>query len=130
VPGDDALRFAERLLPLLDATRYSATYKLATLLALIDVAAEHTGPDGHAPETLSAKAVARRIIELYWLQTIPYGASGSPQWCFHSPRKMTFQQSWLPGGPHVSVLRHSSVMLSMVRTQITDQLLELALWAL
>jgi hypothetical protein len=31
-----ALRFAQRLLALLDATRYSATYKLATLLALID----------------------------------------------------------------------------------------------
>ncbi len=46
MPGDDALRFSERLLALLDATRYSATYKLATLLALIDVAAEHTGSDG------------------------------------------------------------------------------------
>jgi hypothetical protein len=46
VPGEDALRFAERLLALLDATRYSATYKLATLLALIDVAAEHAGSDG------------------------------------------------------------------------------------
>lgn len=74
MPGDDALRFAERLLALLDAARYSATYKLATLLALIDVAAEHTGTDGLAPVSLSAKEVARRVIELYWPQTIPYGA--------------------------------------------------------
>lgn len=65
MPGDDALRFAERLLALLDATRYSATYKLATLLALIDVAAEHTSVDGLAPVSLSAKEVARRVIELY-----------------------------------------------------------------
>jgi hypothetical protein len=43
VPTDDALFFAERLLALLDATQYRATYKLATLLALIDVAAERTG---------------------------------------------------------------------------------------
>ena len=76
VPDDDALRFAERLLALLDAARYSATYKLATLLALIDVAAEHTGRDGTAPWTLSAKEVGRRVIELYWPQTIPYGAAG------------------------------------------------------
>jgi hypothetical protein len=73
VPGDDALRFAERLLALLDATRYSATYKLATLLALIDVAAERTRPDRSVPDRLSAKEVGRRVIELYWPQTVPYG---------------------------------------------------------
>lgn len=71
---DDALRFAERLLALLDATRYVATYKLATLLALIDVAAERAGADGTAPATLAAKDVGRRVIELYWPQTVPYGA--------------------------------------------------------
>jgi len=38
----------ERLLALLDTTRYSATYKLATLLALIDVIAEHTAAGKHA----------------------------------------------------------------------------------
>lgn len=74
VPGDEALLFAERLLALLDATRYSTTYKLATLLALIDVTAERTGPGGSAPEVLSAKEVGQRVIELYWPQTVPYGA--------------------------------------------------------
>ena len=74
MPGDEALRFAERLLALLDATRYSATYKLATLLALIDVAAERTRPDRSVPGRLSAKEVGRRVIELYWPQTVPYGA--------------------------------------------------------
>jgi len=38
----------EWLLALLDATRYSATYKHATLLALIDVIAEHTAAGKHA----------------------------------------------------------------------------------
>jgi hypothetical protein len=52
VADDDGLRFAERLLALLDATRYSATYKLATLLALIDVTARHTAADGTAPATI------------------------------------------------------------------------------
>jgi hypothetical protein len=78
---EDGLLFAERLLSLLDATRYSATYKLATLLALIDVVAEHTGPTGTAPTEVSAKAVGRRVIELYWPQTVPYGAApgGEPR---------------------------------------------------
>lgn len=77
VPEEDgALRFAERLLALLDATRYSATYKLAALLALIDVTAQRTAADGSAPDTLPAREVGRRVIELYWPQTVHYGAAG------------------------------------------------------
>jgi hypothetical protein len=85
---DGALRFAERLLALLDATRYSATYKLATLLALIDVAAEQTGPGGSPPVRLPGKAVARRVIGLYWPQTIPYGAAwgGEPRVLSQAPQ--------------------------------------------
>jgi hypothetical protein len=48
----------------LDATRYSTTYKLATLLALIDVTARHTTADGTAPDALSAREVGARVIEL------------------------------------------------------------------
>jgi hypothetical protein len=96
---DEALQFAQRLLALLDATRYSATYKLATLLALIDAAAERTAPDGAAPATLSAKDVGRRVIELYWPQTIPYGAAagGEPR-VLSQARKTTFPPSWRHGG--------------------------------
>jgi hypothetical protein len=86
VADDDALRFAERLLALLDATRYSATYKLAALLALIDVIAEHTAADGTAPATVSAKEVSRRVIELYWPQTVPYGAASSGRATSPPPR--------------------------------------------
>jgi hypothetical protein len=77
VPDDDALPFAERLLALLDATRHSATYKLATLLAIVDVTAERTGRSGSAPDVISGKEVARRVIELYWPQTVPYGAASA-----------------------------------------------------
>jgi hypothetical protein len=88
VADDDALRFAERLLALLDATRYSATYKLATLLALIDVTAEHIAPDGTAPATISAKEVGQRVIELYWPQTVPYGTAphGEPRVLSQAPQ--------------------------------------------
>ncbi len=86
--SDDGLLFAERLLSLLDATRKSATYKLATLLALIDVVAEHTDPTGSAPTEVSAKEVGRRVIELYWPQTVPYGAAvgGEPKVLVQAPQ--------------------------------------------
>ncbi|MHB1430497.1 MAG: HNH endonuclease [Streptosporangiaceae bacterium] len=81
MPGDDdALRFAERLLALIDATRYSTTYKLAALLAIVDVVAERTGQGGRAPEVIPGKDVARRVIELYWPQTAPYGAASPGGW--------------------------------------------------
>lgn len=71
---DQALAFAEQLLELVNSARLSTTYKLATLMALFDVAAERTDPSGGAPTTLSGREVARRVIELYWPQTVPYDA--------------------------------------------------------
>ena len=81
-------RTRARLLALLDATRYSATYKLATLLALMDVVAEHTDSTGSAPQEVSANEVARRVIELYWPQTVPYGAprDGEPKVLMQAPQ--------------------------------------------
>lgn len=82
---DQALVFAERLLELVDSARLSTTYKLATLMALFDVAAEGTDPGGGAPSTLSGREVARRVIELYWPQTVPYDAvEGAPRVLRHS----------------------------------------------
>jgi hypothetical protein len=80
--GDEgALRFAERLIALVDAGRKSATYKLAALLALIDLTAEGTTPSAGAPDVLSGREVARRVIELYWPQTAVYGVdtAGEPR---------------------------------------------------
>jgi hypothetical protein len=56
VAEDAALRFAERLLALLDATRYFSDLQARGLLALIDVTAERTGPDGTGP----GRAVGQR----------------------------------------------------------------------
>jgi hypothetical protein len=87
--GDEgALRFAERLIALVDAGRKSATYKLATLLALIDLTAEGTTPSAGAPGVLSGREVARRVIELYWPQTSVYGVdtTGEPRPLRQSPQ--------------------------------------------
>jgi hypothetical protein len=75
VGSEGLLQFTERLLSLIDSGRYSATYKLATLLALVDVTADHVDETGSAPTVLSATDVGRRVVELYWPQTAPYGAT-------------------------------------------------------
>ena len=72
--ADDAVRFAEQLLSLVDTGRTSSTYKFATLLALIDVAVESTDPVDGAPTRIRAKRVAERVVELYWPQSAAYGA--------------------------------------------------------
>ena len=64
--GDEALAFAERILTLLDSTRYSTTYKLATLLAIIDVAAEVGVPQSDSRMTISDREVGKRLLEMYW----------------------------------------------------------------
>lgn len=70
---DGGLRFAERVLSLIDSGRKSATYKLATLMALIDVVAESSDPHFGAPDVVSGRAVAQRVIEMYWPQSAVYG---------------------------------------------------------
>ncbi len=72
---DEGLRFAERLLSLIDSGRYSATYKFAALLAILDLAAEHTDPNTGPPDVLPGRDVAARVIELYWPQSAGYAAT-------------------------------------------------------
>ena len=88
VVSDDVFRFAERVLLLIDSGRKSATYKLATLLALIDVVAESTDQHATAPDSVSGTAVARRVIELYWPQSAMYttGPGDRPQALRQSPQ--------------------------------------------
>lgn len=71
--ADDAVQFAEQLLSLVDTGKTSSTYKLATLLALIDVVVESTDPVAGAPVRIRAKRVAERVVELYWPQSAVYG---------------------------------------------------------
>ncbi len=69
--------FGERLLALLDGTSRSTTYKYALLLAILDAVMRRSGPDGGPPEAIPVRALAERVIELYWNQAVPYPATGS-----------------------------------------------------
>jgi len=70
-------RFAERVLELLDEGRYTATYKYAVLLALIDVCLERTQTSGAPPDTVTTRQLAEKIVEIYWPHTVPF-AGQSP----------------------------------------------------
>jgi hypothetical protein len=68
--------FGERLLAVIDEGRRISTYKLAVLLALIDVCAERPNPDGSAPVELPTAVISRRVAELYWPQVRGYQLGG------------------------------------------------------
>ena len=58
-----AIGFAEQVLELLDEGRYTATYKYAVLLALLDVCLEHTQSSGAPPEMVATRQLADKIVE-------------------------------------------------------------------
>ncbi len=69
--------FAERLLQVIDSGRRTATYKLALLMALLDLCAQHSDAEGRAPALLHTRDIAEQVTALYWPQVIPYRLPGT-----------------------------------------------------
>jgi HNH endonuclease len=69
--------FAERLLEVIDSGRRTATYKLALLMALLDLCARHSDAEGRAPALLRTRDIAEQVAVLYWPQVIPYRLPGT-----------------------------------------------------
>jgi len=86
-----SLALAERIIELLDQGRFTATYKYAVLLALLDLCMENAARDGAAPEVLTTRQLAGKIVELYWPHTRPW-ATG------------TLRQSSGPGGGQAEIV--------------------------
>ena len=70
----DAIGFAEKVLELLDEGRYTATYKYAVLLALIDLCLEGTQASGAPPAMVTTRQVADKIVEIYWSHTVSFAS--------------------------------------------------------
>ncbi len=69
-PGDHSLiRFAEKVLALLDQGTFTATYKYAVLLGLMDLCMEHVSRTGQPPESVTTRQLAEKVVELYWQHT-------------------------------------------------------------
>lgn len=68
---EDHLRFLTNLQRLLDEGAFVATYKFALLMALADLSVE-LGDDSGAPLLLSTRDIARKFVEYYWRQALPF----------------------------------------------------------
>lgn len=72
-PGSPAgSGFAERLLEVIDSGRRTATYKLALLMALLDLCSRLGSADGSPPRVLHTREIAERVAAIYWPQVMPY----------------------------------------------------------
>ena len=70
----DPLALGQRIVGILEGGARVATYKLATLSALIDHCIENLPADPHARLTVPIPDLAARVLELYWPQVRPFGA--------------------------------------------------------
>ncbi|MBN1770164.1 MAG: hypothetical protein JXB32_02790 [Deltaproteobacteria bacterium] len=69
-----AIEVAERILLLIDRGRFTSTYKYAVLMGLMDLCLERAARDGSAPQSVTTRQLAERIVELYWPHTAPFPA--------------------------------------------------------
>lgn len=72
-PGPNAADtgFADRLLEVIDSGRRTATYKLAPLIAVLDLCGRHGDVAGRAPGLLYTRDIAEQAAALFWPQVIP-----------------------------------------------------------
>jgi len=70
--NDDPIRFAERLLALLEEGSFTATYKFAVLLGLMDLCLEHSNRFGEPAPMVTTRQLAEKVIDLYWSHTTPF----------------------------------------------------------
>jgi HNH endonuclease len=68
----DPLALGQRVVAVLETGARTATYKLATLMALIDYAVEHLPADPQDQLRVPLQDLAYRVIALYWHQVRPF----------------------------------------------------------
>jgi 5-methylcytosine-specific restriction endonuclease McrA len=71
-----AIAFGQRILALLDTGSFTASYKYAVLLAVLDAVLEGTDEHGRPPTMLHGRDIGRRVLELYWPQARPFTDDG------------------------------------------------------
>jgi 5-methylcytosine-specific restriction endonuclease McrA len=70
--AQDPLALGQRIVAILETGARTATYKLATLTALIDHCVENLPADPDAPLDVPVRDLAHRVIEIYWRQVLPF----------------------------------------------------------
>ena len=93
-PGPDrgAIALAERIFTVLDQGAFTATYKYAVLLGLLDLCLENAERTGAAPEVLTTRQLSEKVLDLYWPHTRAWPSG-------------TLRQSSGPGGGQAEIVR-------------------------
>lgn len=68
----DPLLLGQRVVAILETGLRTATYKLATLMALIEHCIENLPTDPAAALSVPIPDLARRVLEIYWIQVRPF----------------------------------------------------------
>src|ERR1700761_714570 len=71
-PIDDPLLLGQRVVAILETGLRTATYKLATSMALIDHCVEHLPAEASDTLNVPIPDLAHRVLEIYWRQTLPF----------------------------------------------------------
>jgi len=66
------VRLAEKIMAVLAEGGFTATYKYAVLLGLIDLCIENTKASGEGPTSLTTRLLAEKIVEIYWPHTLGF----------------------------------------------------------
>ena len=87
--SQDHVAIGIKVINLFDSASYSTTYKMATMLGLIDVIKESVASDGTLPTTVRGSDVADKVFEYYWPQSVPYPSALTQQAAFlkQSPQR-------------------------------------------
>lgn len=71
---EDPLALGQRIVAILETGARTATYKLATLMAMIEHCVEHLPNEPSDPLVVPIRDLAERVMELYWPQVRPFEA--------------------------------------------------------
>ena len=88
VGNDDTIAFAEKVLALLHQGAFTATYKYAVLIGLIDLSLEGFTAAGAPPDMVTTRQLAEVVTRLYWPQVMPFEGEVLRQNTGNSPAKI------------------------------------------
>src|SRR5665647_696271 len=72
----DPLALGQRVVAVLETGLRTATYKLATLMALVDHSVEYLPDNPNDQLTIPITSLAERVLETYWRQVVPLQGFG------------------------------------------------------
>ncbi len=72
------IEVVENVIRLLQEGRYTATYKQAVLLALVDLCVEAGSTEGRVVAEIPTRSIASKVIALYWPHTVEWTKSTLP----------------------------------------------------